>query len=138
LRKGTSQRARAYLPGMSRNRLAPLTVTAVAVLLIPSAEAKLRMSVTIDPARPVAGSPARVIMRTDVPLAKEHRIRLHAVGPWRKNIGQAFFEVRLVRIGPRTLRGSVRFPYPGRWHLNVPAARASPPLDRWVGVRPRA
>jgi hypothetical protein len=136
---GTSEDPQAYLYGMRRDRLAPLTVVAaVAVLLIPLAEAKFRISVTIEPARPIAVSPARVIMRTEIALAREHGIRMHAVGPWRRGSGQAFFEVRLVRIGPRTLRGSVRFPYPGRWHLNVPASGASPPVDRWVRVRPRA
>jgi hypothetical protein len=125
--------------GMRRNRLAPLTVVAaVAVLLIPSADAKFRISVTTEPARPIAGSPTRVIMRTEIALAREHGIRLFAVGPWRKTLGQASFEIRLVRIAPRTLMASVRFPYPGRWHLDVPASAASPPLDRWVRVRPRA
>jgi hypothetical protein len=105
---------------------------------MPSAEAKFRMTVTIEPARPMAGSLARVIVRTDIPLARQHGIRLSAVGPWRKSLGQAFFEIRLVRTGPRTLRGSVRFPYPGRWHLDVPPSGASPPFDRWVRIRPRA
>jgi hypothetical protein len=77
-------------------------------------------------------------MRTDIALRREHGIRLFAVGPWRKNLGQAFFEIQLVRIAPRTLTGRVRFPYPGRWHLNVPPSGASPPVDLWVKVRPPA
>jgi hypothetical protein len=124
---------------MRRNRRASLAVVAaVAVLLIPSADAKFRMTVTIEPERPIARSSTRVIMRADIPLAREHGIRLYAVGPWRMTTGQAFFEIRLVRIDPHTLRGRVKFPYPGRWHLSVPPPGASPPFDRWVRVRPRS
>jgi hypothetical protein len=107
-----------------------------AALLAPAAEAKFRLSVTMEPARPAARSGARVVMRTDIDLPTEHGIRLFAVGPWRKNLGQAFFEIRLMQIAPRTLTGRVRFPYPGRWHLNVPPSGASPPVDLWVRVRP--
>ena len=109
-----------------------------ATLLIPSAEAKFGLSITIEPARPTARSGARVFVRTDVDLWREHGIRLYAVGPWRTNFGQAFFEIRLVRIAPRTLTGRVRFPYAGRWHLNVPPPGASPSVDLWVRVRPPA
>lgn len=124
---------------MRRSLLSLLTViTAVAVVLTPAAEAKFRVSVTIDPPRPAAGSPARVIMRTEVRLARNHGIRLFAVGPWRERLGQASLEIRLVRIRPHVLRGKVRFPYPGRWHLSVSASPASPPVDRWVRVRPQA
>jgi hypothetical protein len=123
---------------MCRRRLAPLTIAAaIAVLVAPSADAKPRISVAIEPARPTAGSPARVIVRTEMALPKQHGIRLHAVGPWRNESGQAFLEVRLVRIGQHALRGTVRFPYRGRWHLNVHVSRAWHPVDWWVRVRPR-
>jgi hypothetical protein len=123
---------------MKRGFLLLLAISASAALLVPSAEAKFRLSITMEPARPTARSGARVVMRTDIALPRKHGIRLFAVGPWRKNLGQAFFEIRLVRIAPRTLTGRVRFPYPGRWHLDVPPSGASPPVDLWVKVRPPA
>lgn len=125
------------MTGVRRNLLSSLAVAALTVVLIPSAEAKFRIAVTIEPARPVAGSPTRVIMRTEIRLARDHGIRLYAVGPWRENLGQASLEIRLVRIDPHTIRGKVRFPYPGRWLLSVPPSSASPPIDRWLKVRPR-
>lgn len=119
-----------------RRALLPLAVGAAsATLLVPSAEAKFRLSVTVEPAQPTARSGARVVVRTDIDLPRGHGIRLFAVGPWRRNLGQAFFEIRLVRIVPSTLAGRVRFPYPGRWHLNVPPSGV-PPVDLWVRVRP--
>jgi hypothetical protein len=121
---------------VTRNRLAPLAIIAASgALLVPSAEAKFGLVVTVEPARPIARSPVRVVMRSDIALARDHGIRLFAVGPWRNNLGQAFFEVRLTRTAPRALSGRVRFPYPGRWHLNVPPSGASPPVDLWVTVR---
>ena len=115
-----------------------LVVAAIAALFVRSADAKFRMTMTIEPTRPVAVSPSRLIVRTEIALAREHGIRLYAVGPWRRTPGQATFEVRLVRTGPRMVAGTIRFPYAGRWHLSVPASAASPPVDLWVRVRPRA
>jgi hypothetical protein len=125
---------------MGRNRLVPLAVVAaVACLIVPLADAKFRMWVTVSPARPAAGNSASVIMRTDVAVPRRHGIRLYAVGPYRTGVGQAFFEVTLVRTRPAVLRGSVVFPYRGRWHLNVPPSAASGAgFDKWVRVRPRA
>jgi hypothetical protein len=119
--------------------LAPLTVVAaLAVALTPSADAKFRLTLTIEPAQPVATRVARVILRADVPLANPHGIRLSAVGPWRNRLGQGFLEIRLQRIGPRRIGGTVRFPYPGRWHLDVPASAATAPFGWWIRVRSRA
>jgi hypothetical protein len=128
------------MTGMSRDRLALITaIGATAVLVIPSAEAKFRLSLALAPTRPAAQSLTRVNVRADIALAREHGILLVAVGPWRRNRGQAIFYPRLVRIGPRALRGSIRFPYPGRWHLNIPpSATSGAGIDLWVRVRPRA
>jgi hypothetical protein len=113
-------------------------VSAGAALLIPSAEAKSGLWITIEPARPIARSGARVYVQTDVELRREHGIRLYAVGPWRQNLGQAFFEIRFSRIARRTLMGRVRFPYAGRWLLSVPPPAASPAIAMPVRVRPPA
>jgi hypothetical protein len=136
---GTRKRPQAYSGVMKRGLFPLLAIISVsAALVVPSAEAKFRLSVTMEPARPTARSGARVLLRTDIDLPRKHGIRLFAVGPWRKNLGQAFFEIRLMRIAPRTLTGRVRFPHPGRWHLNVPPPGASPYVDLWVSVRPPA
>jgi hypothetical protein len=112
-------------------------VAAVALLFAPSAEAKFRMTLTLEPGRPVARATARLTLRTDVALARPHGIRLFAVGPWRAQSGQGSFEVKLRRAGPRTLEANVRFPYPGRWHLDVPPSGATARFAWWTNVRPR-
>jgi hypothetical protein len=128
---------------MSRSRVTTLAVLAAAALVVTSGvEAKFDISLTVEPSRPIAGDPTRVIMRTEVVLPRKHGMRLNAVGPWRDELGQAFFEPRLVRIGPRAFRAKIRFPYAGRWRLIVPnwgaPGSAYPaPVDRVVRVRPR-
>jgi hypothetical protein len=116
--------------------------TAVALLLMPSAEAKFSISLTVEPVRPMVGQSARVTMRTGVVLPRKHGMRLNAVGPWHEQFGQAFVDVKLVRIGPRAFRANLRFPYAGRWRLIVPnwgapGSAYPPPVDRPVRVRPR-
>jgi hypothetical protein len=113
-------------------------VLGVAAFAAIPAEGKFRITLTLEPARPVAGNPARVTLRTDEALPRKHGIRLHAVGPWRTSVGQALVEIRLRRVTPTTLRGAVRFPYAGRWHLDIPASSASSPFDWWVRVQPRS
>jgi hypothetical protein len=116
----------------------PLAAIIGAVLLVPSADAKFDLAITLEPTRPTARSAARVVLRTDIDLPKAHGIRLVAVGPWRKNLGQSVLEIQLAWTAVRTLTGHVRFPYPGRWHLHVPPSGASGAgADRWVRVRLR-
>lgn len=122
------QRARSAL-------IAALAVVAVAVA--PSAQAKFRMAVTLEPARPLAGSIATVKIRTEAPLPRNHGVRLHAVGPWRDDVGHRLIEIRLQRIGLHALAGAVRFPFAGRWRLDIAASSASPSFQRSVTVRRR-
>jgi hypothetical protein len=115
-------------------------IGAIAVLAIvasPAAEAKFRLTVTVEPARPLVGAIARVSVRTDVALPRRHGIRLQAVGPWQDDVGQKLLEIRLRRIDPYTIAGTVRFSYAGRWRLDIPPSSASPPFQRLVTVRPR-
>jgi hypothetical protein len=129
---------------MGRTRVTTLTVLATAAFVLTAgAEAKFDISLTVEPSRPIAGDPTRVTMRTGVVLPTKHGMRLNAVGPWRDELGQAFVELRLVRIGPRAFRAKIRFPYAGRWRLIVPnwgaPGSAYPaPVDRVVRVRPRS
>jgi hypothetical protein len=128
---------------MNRSHVTTLAALAAATLLLtPSAEAKFDISLTVEPSRPIAGEPVRVTMRTGVVLPKKHGMRLNAVGPWRDEFGQGFFDVRLLRIGPQTFRAKIRFPYAGRWRLIVPnwgaPGSAWPaPVDKPVRVRSR-
>ena len=115
-----------------------VTLLAVAdLMLVPAATAKFRVSLTLDPARPRAGSLVRATLRTEAAMAPELAVHLHAVGPWRKRSGQAILLVRLQRIDSHTFVTRVRFPYAGRWHLAVPPPGASPSLERWVVVTRR-
>jgi hypothetical protein len=128
---------------MERSPLTTLAaVVAAALVLTPAAEAKFSISLTVEPYSPMAGDPVRVTMRTGIVLPKKHGMRLNAVGPWRTELGQGFFEARLIRIGSRAFRATVRFPYAGRWRLIVPnwgapGSAYPPPVDRPVRVRPR-
>jgi hypothetical protein len=128
---------------MNRSHVTTLAALAAATLLLtPAAEAKFDISLTVEPSRPIAGEPVRVMMWTGVVRPKKHGMRLNAVGPWRDEFGQGFFDVRLVRIGPQAFRAKIRFPYAGRWRLIVPnwgaPGSAWPaPVDKPVRVRPR-
>ena len=123
---------------MARGLAIVAVVGAAGLLLAPPSSAKFGLSIATEPSRPLARTGARVVVRTDIDLPKQHGIRLTAVGPWRRNLGPAVIEIRLVWTGPRTLTGRVRFPYAGRWHLDVPPSGASPPASLYVRVRPRA
>ena len=65
-----------------------LGLAMLAALLVPSADAKFRVSTTIVPARPIAGSPARLILQPEIAVARKHGIRLFAVAPWRSGTGR--------------------------------------------------
>ena len=125
-------------------QLAALLSVAALVALVParSAEAKFSITLALQPKRPIAGQPVRVVMRTGASLPKKHGLKLTAIGPWRTSFGQTFFDVRLVRLGPRQFTATVRFPYSGRWRLIVPnwgapGSAYPPPVDLPVRVRPR-
>jgi hypothetical protein len=123
---------------MDRRRLTALAVVIVfAFLLTPSAAAKFSISLTVEPSRPMAGQRVRVTIRTGVVLPRKNGTRLAAVGPWRREFGNGFFEVPLVRVGPRAFRASVRFPYSGLWRLIVPSWSAPGSAFPPVRVRPR-
>jgi hypothetical protein len=111
------------------------------LVLAPAAEAKFRMTLTVKPAQVWAKQPARVIVRTDIVLPREHVLPLNVVGPWHPRYGTVFFEPRLRRIGAKAFAATVRFPRGGRWRLIIPnwgpnGSASPPPVDRAVNVRP--
>ena len=113
-------------------------MVAIAAFLAPSAGAKFKVSVSVEPGRPVAKRPAQVMLRTGVVLPQGQRLRLVAVGPWRDESGQTVIDARLMRTGPKAFRSTVRFAYAGRWIITVvPESGAFPPVGRKVKVRAR-
>src|SRR5258705_301981 len=100
----------------------------------PSALAKGRIAIVLGDSTPRVGQAFPVTVRTDFVVPANDWLRLIAVAPGRgwyevvrtvtrdsslthANIG---FELKLVRVGPRTWRAVVRLPRTGRWRLVVP------------------
>jgi hypothetical protein len=124
------------MKGVRRHHVGPLAVVAaVAALVTPAAEAKFEASVTLEPAQPIVRQPVRITMRTDIVLPKRESVSLIAVGPWRDQSGQGVLDVRLVRIGPRVFKTRLRFPYAGRWRLQVVSGSGASLAGRQVRVR---
>jgi hypothetical protein len=118
-----------------------LLALAAALVTVPSADAKFSISLAVKPTSPIAKRPVRVTMRTGIALPEKHGMRLVAVGPRRDGYDVTFFDVRLVRTGPRAFRATVHFPRAGWWRLIVPnwgapGSAYPPPVDRPVRVRP--
>jgi hypothetical protein len=112
-------------------------VLCLAAFAAPSALAKGRISVVVGDATPRVGHAFPVVVRTDYVVPANDWLRLIAVAPgkgWYDVVGTVTgdsslahasiphdgFEIKLVRVGPRTWRGVVRLPRPGRWRLVVP------------------
>jgi hypothetical protein len=126
----------------------PLVLFAVVVLAAlvagvaaKPAEAKFSMSLRVEPARPWAKQPARVIVQTSIELARDHGLELHVVGPGWTRGDTAVLYYRLRRIGPKAFAARVRFPRGGRWRLIVPnwndqGSTSPPPAERTVKVQP--
>lgn len=74
-------------------------------------------------------------MRIDIVLPKKHDVYLIAVGPWRQQSGQGVLDVRLARLGPRAFKTSLRFPYAGRWRVQVVSGSGASLAGRNVNVR---
>jgi hypothetical protein len=135
-------------------RFALVCVIAVALVSVPSASAKFRITLALGDSTPAVRQPFTVVLRTDMKL--EHDLRLIAVAPgkgWYDVVGTVTgdsslahasiprdgFEIRLTRMAPDRWRGLVRLPRAGRWRLVVPnwapvGFAIPPPLMRTVAV----
>ena len=116
-------------------------VAGVALLSAAPAEAKFRITLTVEPAHVWAKQPARILIHTSRVLARKHGLRLNVVGPYYASTGNPYFEPRLRRTGPKTYTATVRFPRGGLWRLIVPnwgapGSASPPPVDRRVRVQP--
>jgi hypothetical protein len=137
-------------------RACALTVVTFALVAVPGAVAKFRMSVSLSPTVPTAEQPVEIVLRTDTTLPPDHRLRLVAVAPGvgmytaiRAALRDAHpvrwhgLHAWLERAGPREWRTTLRFHGPGRWLLVVPnfgpvGYALPPPFVRGVAVRPGA
>jgi hypothetical protein len=109
----------------------------VAAIAAPAAFAKGRLTVAVGDTTPAAGTPFSVTVRTDWVVPPKDWLRLIAVAPgkgWYDVVGTVTgdssradakiprdgFEIKLVRVSPKTWRARVVLPRPGRWRLVVP------------------
>lgn len=117
--------------------IAVLAAFAAVIAATPAADAKFKVSLAFRPAQPLAGHVVRATLRTEIVLPKWQEMRFVAVGRWRRQSGQAVLYARLVRIGPRVFRASLRFPHAGHWRVQVvvePGSASLPPGEWQVRV----
>ena len=125
----------------------------VAAIAAPAALAKGRISVALGDSTPSVGQPFSVYVRTGWVVPPNDWLRLIAVAPGKDwydvvgtvtgdssianaNIPHDGFELKLVRVAPRTWRALVRLPRPGRWRLVLPNGThvgfMIPPPTAWM------
>jgi hypothetical protein len=130
-----------------------LVVICVAAVAAPVALAKGRLSVTVRDSTPRVEQRFTVYVRTGWVVPSNDWLRLIAVAPqkdWYQVVGTVTgdssrthanlphdgFEIKLVRVGPKTWRAIVRLPRPGRWRLVVPNGThlgfMTPPPTAWM------
>jgi hypothetical protein len=130
---------------------------ATALVTVPTAAAKFKMTLVLGKGSPAAGQPFTVSLRTEIELPPEHELMLVAVAPGRSRysvigtvtgassladatVPRDGFEIELTRVRPDRWRGIALLPRKGRWQLVVPNWVANgfaipPPLVRLVVVR---
>jgi len=125
----------------------------VALIAVPAASAKGKLTIAIGDRTPQVGKPFVVTVRTGWVVPKNDWLRLIAVAPgkdWydvvgvvtgasgiaKANIPHDGFGIKLVRVAPKTWRAVVRLPRPGRWRLVVPNGTHDgfmlPPPAAWM------
>ncbi|MGZ4314854.1 MAG: hypothetical protein ACXVRS_03355 [Gaiellaceae bacterium] len=125
----------------------------VAAIAAPVALAKGRLSIALGDSTPRVGQPFAVDVRTGWVVPSNDWLRLIAVAPqkdWYQVVGTVTgdssrthaniphdgFEIKLVRVGPRSWRATVRLPRPGRWRLVIPNGThlgfMVPPPTAWM------
>jgi hypothetical protein len=125
----------------------------VAAIAAPVALAKGPLSIALGSSTPRVGRPFTVSVRTGWVVPNNDWLRLIAVAPqkdWYQVVGAVTrdssrthakippdgFEIKLVRVGPRRWRATVRLPRPGRWRLVIPNGThlgfMVPPPSAWM------
>lgn len=136
----------------SRVRIVVL-LAVVALVAVPAAQAKGRLSIAIGDRTPRVDEPFTVTVRTEWVVPTGDWLRLIAVAPgvgWYDVVGVVTgasriakadiphdgFGIRLVRVAPKTWRATVRLPRAGRWRLVVPNGSQYgfmiPPPTAWM------
>jgi hypothetical protein len=132
-----------------------LAALCLALVAVPSASAKGKLTVRLGDSTPAAGQAFTVYVRTGWVVPANDWLRLIAVAPsngWQSVVSAALgypatsqpkawlprdgFAAKLVRTGNYTWRAVVTLPRPGRWRLVVPngthAGYMLPPPDAWM------
>jgi hypothetical protein len=155
-RRGRAVTPAGDLPSRTRHRKyvrVILIALCVAAIAAPTAVAKGRLSVVLGDSKPRVGQPFTVYVHTGWVVPRNDWLRLIAVAPgknWYDVVGTVTgdsvlahadiprdgFEIKLVRVGPRTWRAVARLQRPGRWRLVVPngthAGFMVPPPTAWM------
>lgn len=114
-----------------------LAALLLAMVVVPAASAKGRLTISISDGTPRAGQAFTVTVRTGWTVPHNDWLRLITVAPgqyWYDVVGRVTgdsslataniphdgFEVKLIRVAPRAWRAVVKLPRPGRWRLVVP------------------
>lgn len=109
----------------------------VGAIAAPAAFAKGKLTVAVSDTTPAAGRPFTVTVRTGWVVPPNDWLRLIAVAPGKgwydvvgtvtgdsslahANVPHDGFEIKLVRVAPKTWHATVRLPRAGRWRLVVP------------------
>jgi hypothetical protein len=130
-----------------------LAVAAAALMIVPAASAKGRITVSVSDRTPQVGQSFTVAVRTGFVVPPNDWLRLIAVAPendWYQVVGTITgdasrthakiprdgFELKLTRITPRQWRAVVRLPRAGRWRIVLPngthAGFMAPPPAAWM------
>lgn len=128
-------------------------VVLVALVAVPAASAKGRITVSVADRTPSVGQRFAVDVRTGFVVPADDWLRLIAVAPgkdWYEVVGTVTgdssrthadipgdgFEIALERIAPKRWRAFVRLPRPGRWRLVLPNGThvgfMVPPPPSWM------
>jgi hypothetical protein len=137
-----------------KTRTLAAVAAALALLAVPSAAAKFRMSLSLSAEIPAVDQPVELTLETDTKLPPDHRLRLVAVAPGvemysairsalraPETPSELGFHTWLIRTGPLTWGATVRFTRPGRWLLVIPnwghiGYALPPPVRQPVRVGP--
>jgi hypothetical protein len=125
----------------------------VGAIAAPAAFAKGKLTVAVSDRTPAAGRPFTVTVRTRWVVPPNDWLRLIAVAPGKgwydvvgtvtgdsslahANVPHDGFEIKLVRVAPKTWRATVGLPRAGRWRLVVPNGThlgfMVPPPTAWM------
>jgi hypothetical protein len=122
-------------PGVREHMRVFAAVVAVSLIAVPSAAAKIKLSLSVATSPVQTGKPVVLFLRAAAPL--DFNLKLIAVAPGRSwfsvvgvvtgdsriakaTIPRDGFQIPVRRLAPNRWRAVVTFPAPGRWRLVIP------------------